>query len=436
MNKKIFLKTFGCQMNIRDSEFVTGILREDGFGIAASAEEADVVLFNSCSVRKHAEDKLFSNIANLNELKRTKPGLVIGLIGCTAQNYKEEAIERVPALDLVCGPGNESDLPKIIKDVLKNRCPIIATGKVNEKRPELFPSYRGDRFKAYVSISEGCDNFCSYCIVPYVRGQERSRDLKAIVKEMTDLARRGFKEVTLIGQNVNSYSSSGRNGFVKLLEAANRIKGIERIRFMTSHPKDASIELLKAMGNLERVCAHLHLPIQSGSDRILRLMKRNYTQKRYLKLVEDYKRLVPEGSITTDIIVGFPSEREEDFNNTLNLMKEIEFDSAFLFKYSPRPPAESSQIDDNVPKEEKEDRLKILLDIQCEISKKRNEPMLGRVLEVLVDGQSARTPTLLTGRTRSNKIAVFEGGRSLIGELVDVEIESITPHALKGRMAA
>ncbi len=421
-------------MNFRDSEFAMGVLLERGFKKADSIKSADVILFNSCSVRKHAEDRLFSNISDLGKLKKSKRDLVIGLIGCTAQNYKDKILEKVPMIDFVCGPGNESDLPYLIKDILKSRCPIIATNKIDLKKPELFPKYRESSFKAYVSIGEGCDNFCSYCIVPYVRGRERSRDLKDIIKEIKDLANRDFIEVTLLGQNVNSYKSGNCKNFAKLLEGINKIKGIRRIRFMTSHPKDASIDLFKAMKGLDKVCEHLHLPLQSGSGRILKLMNRRYTPKEYLKLVDDYRRLVPGGSITTDIIVGFPSETEKDFNDTLKIVNDIMFDGAFMFKYSPRPPARSAALKDDVPGEVKEDRLETLLDRQCEISRVCNEQMKGEIVEVLVDGQNKKISSLLTGRTRTNKVAIFTGREDLVGKLVNVKIESATPHSLKGRI--
>lgn len=426
-------------MNFRDSEFVTGALLEEGYRKAGSANDADVILFNSCSVRKHAEDRLFSNIATLKDLKRKKSGLVIGLIGCTAQNYGSSVLERAPLVDFVCGPGNLTELPNILRDVLKNRCPVVACDKVNDKRSELFPEYRNGSFKAYVSISEGCNNFCSYCIVPYVRGRERSRDSKDIIKEVRDLARRGFKEITLLGQNVNSYGKVTSNklqvtSFVKLLEKLNVIKGIKRIRFMTSHPKDASQDLFKAMRDLENVCEHLHLPLQSGSDRILKLMNRGYTAKKYLKLAEGYKMFVPGGSITTDIIVGFPSETGRDFKKTADLMKKVGFDSAFTFKYSARPPARSSGLKDDVADEEKGKRLNALMDLQAKISEKCNIPMRGEIVRILVDGRNKKEPSMLSGRTRANKIAIFRGDKRLIGRFVNVKIESITPYALKGRI--
>lgn len=426
-------------MNVRDSEWVAGLLIDGGFALAESEENADVVIFNSCSVRKHAEERLFSNINELKELKAKKPGLVMALMGCVAQHLGHNALGRAPILDLVVGPGNEADLPSLIEEVLEQRRHIIATDKVNDERPRAVPEYREGAFKAQVSIGEGCGNYCSYCIVPYVRGRERSRDAKDIMREVQDLAARGFKEILLLGQNVNSYGkvSGSRcqvSGFVGLLEKINAIKGIERIRFMTSHPKDANADLFKAMRDLEKVCEHLHLPLQSGSDRILKLMNRGYTAKKYLKLIEDYKKLVPEGSITTDIIAGFPSETESDFIKTCDIMEEAGFDSAFTFKYSPRPPAKSATLKDDVPQEAKDRRLRAVNDLQCRLSQKRNEAMVGKEAEVLVDGTSKRDPAFISGRTRTNKTTVFEGNKDLIGKFVKIKIGSVSPYALKGRM--
>ena len=429
MSIKVYVKTFGCQMNIRDSEFVAGVLINEGYKLADSVEKADVILFNSCSVRKHAEDRLFSNIADLKKLKAKRPGLIVGLMGCTAQAYKAKALERVKPLDFICGPGNESDIPAIIKNISNDRCGIVATDKVNAKRPELFPEYRREKSKAYISIGEGCNNFCSYCIVPYVRGKERSRNAKDIIREAKDLADRGFKEIMLLGQNVNSY---GYN-FIRLLEELNKIDGIERIRFMTSHPKDASIDLFKAIRDLDKVCEHLHLPLQSGSDRILKLMNRIYTSKRYIKLAESYRTIVPGGALTTDFITGFPTETVCDFKKTTDLMKQVKFDSAYVFKYSPRPPAKSAKLKDDIPKAEKEARLKAILELQSGISLERNIPYEEKIVEVLVDGVNKKEAAILTGRTRANKVVVFEGGKNLIGKLVDVIIEHAVPYVLKGR---
>jgi tRNA-N(6)-(isopentenyl)adenosine-37 thiotransferase enzyme MiaB len=431
MNKKVFVKTFGCQMSFRDSEFVAGNLLESGFTLADSIDAADIIIFNSCSVRKHAEDRLLQNISDLKLLKKKKPGLIIGLMGCTAQSYKSKILDRLPILDFSCGPGNKNDIPGIIKDILEHRGTIIATDKIDEKAVELFPEHREDKYKAYVSIGEGCNNFCSYCIVPYVRGKERSRDSKDIIKEVNGLARRGFKEIVLLGQNVNSYKGIG---FVKLLEELDKIQGIERIRFMTSHPKDASAGLFRAIYDLEKVCAHLHLPLQAGSDRILKLMNRGYTAKKYLSMVKEYKKHVPDGSITTDIIVGFPSETKKDFGKTVKMMKDIGFDGAYMFKYSPRPPAKSSKLKDSVSQKEKEERLDILINLQREISLKQNELLTGKTFDVLVDGQSKKDPGKFTGRTGTNKVVVFYGSSDMIGRIVGVKIESVSPHALRGRV--
>jgi len=429
--KKVFLKTFGCQMSYRDSEFVTGLLLESGFSLAGSMDSADIIIFNSCSVRKHAEDRLISNISDLKLLKKRKPGLIIGLMGCTAQSYKSKILDRLPILDFSCGPGNESDIPNIIKDILEHRGTIVATDKIDNKSPELFPAYREGKYKTSVSIGEGCNNFCSYCIVPYVRGRERSRDAKDIIKEVKGLAKRGFKEIMLLGQNVNSYKGIG---FVKLLKELDSVKGIERIRFMTSHPKDASAGLFKAMRDLKKICPHLHLPLQAGSDRILKLMNRGYTAKKYLDMIKEYKKYLPDGSITTDIIVGFPTETNSDFKKTVKIMNDIGFDGAYMFKYSPRPPAKSSKLKDDVPQDTKELRLDTLINLQREISLKKNELLTGKTFDVLVEGENKKDPSIFTGRTGANKVAVFAGSKDMIGRIVSVKIESVTPHALRGRV--
>lgn len=422
-------------MNTRDSEFVAGILVDKGFRLSDSMDTAEVIIFNSCSVRKHAEERLFNNIDCLKKLKKKNTELVIALMGCTAQAYGPKAIDRSPLIDIVCGTGNETDLPRLIKDVLKKRCRIIAADKVNEKKPEAFPKYRENKFKALVSIGEGCNNFCSYCIVPYVRGRERSRDAKDIIREVKDLAARGFKEVLLLGQNVNSYRAACGKDFINILKDINKIKDIERIRFMTSHPRDAHTELFRAMRDLDKVCEHLHLPLQSGSDRILKLMNRKYNSKKYLKLAEDYKRMVPGGSITTDVIVGFPSESSGDFKKTCDILKEINFDSAYTFKYSPRAGTKSSKLPDDVPPEVKASRLEFISRLQCGISGERNRYLVDKTVEVLIEGTNKKDKAFLIGRTRTNKPAVFKGSVSLTGKLAEIEVESVTPYALRGRIA-
>ena len=431
-------------MNFRDSEFVKGLLFEHGFSETRALGRADVILFNTCSVRKHAEDRAFSNLWDARPLKDKKPHIVIGVIGCMAQAKKEALLEKAPFVDFVCGPDDEQDIPRIIRDILREKIGgVIAVRKVGQPWREVLPRHRDDRIKAFVSISRGCNNFCSYCIVPFVRGRERSRDSEAILKEVRDLARRGFKEVTLLGQNVNSYkghSLTGRKGndFIRLLEDINKIKGIERIRFMTSHPKDASPDLFKAMRDLEHVCEHLHLPVQSGSDRILALMNRGYRARSYLRLAEEYWRIVPDGSITTDIIVGFPTETDTDFRRTKDLMRSIGFDSAFIFKYSPRPPARAVSLPDDVPAEAKKSRNVQLLDMQMKTSEKKNRALIGTRQEILVEGSSqdreAASGAALTGRTRQNKIVIYKARPGDRGKLVTVTIKNSTCHTLFGSL--
>ena len=435
-------------MNERDTEMIYSMLIERGYCVAGSMEEADVVLFNTCSVRKHAEDKVWSNVGMLKEAPRRflrnlsaegnhPKDRIIGVIGCMAQNYKEKIFERLPQVNLVCGTGNIYEIGDFIDRLTEaERDRILAVDK--EQRPESLDgkcsTYRKSALKAYVSIMEGCDNFCSYCIVPYVRGRERSRELDNILTEVRMLVDRGFKEVTLLGQNVNSYCGyrGQKTDFVKLLEKIDKIEGIERIRFTTSHPKDVGEDSFRAMRDLPHLCEHLHLPLQSGSDRILKLMHRGYRALDYFRLIERFRKVLPESSITTDIIVGFPQETREDFEKTRKALEKIEFDSAFIFKYSPRPPAASSKLKDSVSRGEKEERNQILLELQDRISRAKNQRLVGGVEEALVEGRSKKASSQLIGRTRTNKITVFEGRKTLVGKLVKVKIERVTPHTLIG----
>jgi len=353
-------------MNERDSEFVMGLLMEKGFSKADSIDDADIVLFNTCSVRKHAEDRAISNMGIL--LRKTRyASKIFGIIGCSAQALKKDLFRNLPKLNLVCGTGEIHKLPQLIKEASKTQ--VVACGDIDKDFPETISNYRGDKGKTSVSIMRGCNNYCSYCIVPYVRGPERSRRPEDIIKEIENLAKKGFKEVMLLGQNVNSYKGGGCD-FVGLLKLIDKVPGIEKIKFMTSHPKDATTGLFKAMKDLENVSKELHLPIQSGSDRILELMQRGYTAGQYKSLIKELRQLVPDCKITTDIIVGFPTETEEDFKKTYGLMKEVKFNAAYMFKYSPRPPAKSAELKDDVPKKEKERRHKMVLDLQKAISKR------------------------------------------------------------------
>lgn len=373
LQKKVYLRTFGCQMNERDSEWVMGALLEEGYVKVDSPDEADVVIYNTCSVRKHAEHRAISNMGQLAQLKKKRPQMVFGLMGCTAEYYGRGLLEKLPHLDFVCGTGSIHKIADAIKKAMKDREKQSSTGGLLLSLPENNPDYRAGKKDAYVSISRGCNNYCTYCIVPYIRGPERSREPEDILDEVQDLLKRGYINITLLGQNVNSYGKDLKWGldFVGLLKLIDRLEGKKNIKFMTSHPKDASIELFEAMRDLNGLSKHLHLPIQSGSDKMLKAMNRGYDSKYYVSKIKYFRKIVPNGTLTTDIIVGFPGETKEDYEATKGLLKEIGFNASYIFKYSPRPPAVSSKLQDDIPKEIKEKRHKELLEIQKSISKRK-----------------------------------------------------------------
>ncbi|MEK6714574.1 MAG: tRNA (N6-isopentenyl adenosine(37)-C2)-methylthiotransferase MiaB, partial [Candidatus Omnitrophota bacterium] len=396
---KVFIKTFGCQMNFRDSEAVLGMMVDCGYSVANAPEDADVILINTCSVRQHAEERAISvagsfkklvtplrfrtkGARNLNEGGNHSDEKIIGMIGCAAQSLKQELFKKLPHLDFIAGPSEISRIPKIIEEIREKRQKIAAVD-LEKLRPEkLYSSgYTEDKKHAYVNISEGCDNYCSYCLVPYVRGTLRHRKAKNIIKEIKKLVSLGITDITLLGQNVNAYGSERctvnslqekqkkKIDFVELLKMVNEVEGLKSFSFVTSHPKDASIELFYAMRDLPKLKKYLHLPVQSGSDRILKLMNRGYTLRRYQELVGAYRKIAPNAELTTDIIVGFPSEADEDFQATHDLLKNMKFNSAYIFKYSPRPKTKAQEMPDDVPKDIKEKRHQILLDMQKKISK-------------------------------------------------------------------
>lgn len=394
-DKKVYLKNFGCQMNVRDSEVICGLLTKEGYKITDEPAEADIVIFNTCSVRQHAEDKVWSEIGRISKrytlnairsTKKSKP--LIGLIGCMAQNYKEQVFERSPAVDFVVGPSDIHKVPGIIKELRRNgdsprsgTVPIFYERKIWETDGEVRPEeiyhtgFYEDKEHAYVVISEGCSNLCSYCVVPYVRGTLRNRNYEDILKEIEEAIAKGISKITLLGQNVNAYQSSAIScqpsaDFIQLLRIVNEIEGVKEFSFITSHPRDTSIELFKTMSECDKLKKYLHLPVQSGSDKILEMMNRGYTRKFYLDLVDNYRKIVKGGILSTDIIVGFPGETEADFQDTYNLVKEIQFDSAYIFKYSPRPNTEALKCPDDVSKEEKERRHHLILELQKRISNK------------------------------------------------------------------
>ena len=368
--KKVYIRTFGCQMNEGDSEFIAGLFLKEGYKFADSPENADIILFNTCSVREHAEERAIQSMGNLMHKHKNR---LYGIVGCGAQALKGDLFRRLPALNIVCGTGEIARLPELIKEASKSR--VEALDNIDKPFPEIKTTYRKSDKYAYVSIMRGCNNFCSYCIVPYVRGKERSRKAENIIGEIKDLAEKGVRDITLLGQNVNSYRAGNRSklDFAELLKKINDIDGLEKIRFLTSHPKDVTIKLFETMRSCDKVAPHLHLPLQSGSDKILKLMRRGYTRRKYLNLVRKARGLIPDLRVTTDVIVGFPSENKKDFNDTLSLMKKIKFNSAYIFKYSPRAKTAAAKMKDSVSEEDKKRRHKVLLDLQKEISRKSCE---------------------------------------------------------------
>ncbi|MDO8603635.1 MAG: tRNA (N6-isopentenyl adenosine(37)-C2)-methylthiotransferase MiaB [Candidatus Omnitrophota bacterium] len=382
--KKVYIRTFGCQMNEHDSARLKDLLVERGHVICDSPEFADTVIFNTCSVRKHAEDRVYGKVGTLAKLKLKKPGLMIGIIGCMAEAQRDVIFRKLPIVDFLCGPADLDKVPDIIDKVHDGAGHIMYLGGYKSKIIPEFSKDRRDRGRAYVKIMEGCDNFCSYCIVPYVRGRERSRPSKDILEEIRKLVKSGVKEITLLGQNVNSYGKGLKEkiNFVGLLIKIDNLAHLSgepagspdrwacgvKINFLTSHPKDASQELFRAMRDLKSISKDLHLPIQSGSDKMLKRMNRRYTVAKYKKLVKSFRGIVKNGSVTSDVIVGFPGEVEIDFNDTVNVIKELRFNSAYIFKYSPRPLTKASKFKDDVSLQEKERRHKVLLNIQKEIS--------------------------------------------------------------------
>jgi len=437
---KYYLGTFGCQMNENDSEKLAGMLAEMGYIETDRQEESDLIIFNTCCVRENAEEKVYGHLGALKKLKEENPDLVIGVCGCMMQQAEnvEHIKKKYRHVNLIFGTHNLYRFAELLYTARNSDKPVIDVWESEGKIAEGLPIERKDPVKAWVTIMYGCNNFCSYCIVPYVRGRERSRSISDIVSEITKIAESGRKEVTLLGQNVNSYGKDldDKVSFADLLKEVNKIDGIERIRFMTSHPKDLSDELILAMKECDKVCEHLHLPVQAGSTKILKEMNRKYTKEQYIELIEKIKENIPGIAITTDIIVGFPGETEEDFNDTLDVVKKCRYDSAYTFLYSKRTGTPAAKRPDQVPDEEKKKRFEKLLEVQNKISKEINDELLGKELEVLVEGVSKTNPNTFTGRTRTNKVVNFEGSNDLIGKLVMVRIEKSQTWSLEGRITA
>ena len=441
MDKKLFIETYGCQMNVADSEVVATIMQLAGYKVCQSIVEADAVFLNTCSVRENAEQKIINRLEYLNSMRRQGHKLIIGVLGCMAERVREELMEQHGA-DLVCGPDAYLRLPELTALVEAGHKAIDVELSTTETYADVVPQrLHANRIGGFVTIMRGCNNFCHYCIVPYTRGRERSRNVESILREVRDLQARGFKEVTLLGQNVNSYrcetpipsDTKVQVDFPALLRTVAQTVPDMRVRFTTSHPKDMSDEMLRVMAEEPNVCRHIHLPVQSGSNRILKLMNRKYTREWYLDRVEAIKRIVPDCTITTDIFVGYCSESEADHQQSLELMREVRYDSAFMFKYSERPGTYAARhLPDDVPEEVKIRRLNELIALQNEISADNNRQMVGRTVEVLAEGTSKRSHEQLFGRTEGNKVVVFDRGQHHIGEKVILRVTESSSATLKG----
>lgn len=436
--RKCLTHTFGCQMNERDSEILFGFLDQMGYKRTDQEMEADLILFNTCCIREKAESKVMSQLGELRKYKEKKPDMIIGVCGCMMQ--QEGVADRIrssaPHVNLIFGTHNLHHFPEYIYNLYQTDQKQIHILEKEEGIQEGLPSYREYPFKALVNIIYGCNNFCTYCIVPYVRGRERSRRMEQILADVRQLVADGVVEVTLLGQNVNSYGLDLHDGttFPGLLQELEKVDGLKRIRYMTSHPKDLTEELVKAIAASKKVCHHFHLPIQSGSTNILRQMNRKYSKEDYLDLVALIRRYVPDAAITTDIIVGFPGETEEDFLETIDVVQKVRFDNAFTFIYSKRSGTPAAKFSDLISLEEKKDRLQRLNDILGEISKELNDHLQNSMVEVLVEGPSKTNPDMLTGRTETNKTVIFAGSPSLIGKIVTVHVTEAQTWILKGAL--
>ncbi len=435
MKKNLKILTYGCQMNVAESERMAGQLQKIGYELAENFSDADLILINSCCVRSSAEDKIYGKIGELKKYKMQKPSLILGVTGCLAQKDGEDLAKKFPQLDFVLGTGRRGELVEVVKNLESARNQFVDTSNVSGMISDenIFP-IRGGGVSAFVPIMYGCNNFCTYCIVPYVRGRERSRLPEEIFSEMREAVDSGFKEITLLGQNVNSYGKDHKlKTFAELLTDADKISGLERLRFMTSHPKDLSDDLISAMANGKKICEHIHLPAQYGSNKILRKMNRVYTVENYLELVKKIRAAIPEISLTTDLIVGFPGETEDDFKQTLEFLQEVQFDMAFTFIYSIRSGTPAANFENQIDDETKHRRLDELMKVQNKISLEKNLKHQNKIVEVLVEGASKTDKNIFTSRTRTNKLVLFPHETEKPGDLVQVKVEQVQTWILKGR---
>lgn len=433
MSKSYFIETYGCQMNVADSELVSGLLTREGFSETKDIHTADAIFVNTCAIREHAEDKVHSRLGYYHQIKRKNPKTIIGVLGCMAQNLKEDILESKPFVDIVLGPDSYRRLPEMIRERSNESSHLVDTKLSRfEVYDDMFPS-RNKGINAWISIMRGCDKFCTFCIVPFTRGRERSRSVEGIVQEATQAVSDGFIEVTLLGQNVNSYHHEGQK-FHELLDAVAQIPGLKRIRYTSPHPEDMTQDVLNVMAKYDNICNYVHLPLQAGNDEVLNRMNRTYTKDQFLARVNQIRNTLPNVGISTDIIVGFPGENEAEFQETMDVMEVVKFDSAFTFKYSSRPGTKAAEFDDHVPEDEKQYRLERLIEMQQKHTLFRNKAIVGRVEMVLVEKESKRSKKQWAGRTDANKWVVFNKENAKIKDLIPVKIMDARGITLHGEI--
>jgi len=431
--KTYFIETYGCQMNVADSELISGLLTREGFSETKDIHTADAIFVNTCAIREHAEDKVHSRLGYYHQIKRKNPKTIIGVLGCMAQNLKEDILESKPFVDIVLGPDSYRRLPEMIRERSNESSHLVDTKLSRfEVYDDMFPS-RNKGINAWISIMRGCDKFCTFCIVPFTRGRERSRSVEGIVQEAAQAVSDGFIEVTLLGQNVNSYHHEGQK-FHELLDAVAQIPGLKRIRYTSPHPEDMTQDVLNIMAKYDNICNHVHLPLQAGNDKVLNRMNRTYTKDQFLARVNQIRNTLPNVGISTDIIVGFPGENEAEFQETMDVMEVVKFDSAFTFKYSSRPGTKAAEFDDHVPEDEKQHRLERLIEMQQKHTLFRNKTIVGRVEMVLVEKESKRSKKQWAGRTDANKWVVFNKENAKIKDLIPVKIMDARGITLHGEI--
>jgi tRNA-2-methylthio-N6-dimethylallyladenosine synthase len=430
--KKVYLETYGCQMNDYDSELVRSILEAHDYEFTDSEKDAEVIFLNTCAIRENAHSKIYARLGEIKHIKEENRKRVVGLLGCMAQNLRGQLKTHEALVDIFAGPDSYKRLPKMIESVLENNQKQYDFGLSEfEDYSDVYPR-RVSGVNAWIAVMRGCNNFCTFCVVPYTRGRERSRSPESVVLEAEKLAAEGFKQITLLGQNVNSYYCNGKD-FADLMDRVAQVKGIERVRFTSPHPKDFPDKFLQVMVENPKICNHIHLPLQAGNDRILDMMARTYTKKSFLELVEKIRKTIPEVTLTTDIIVGFCSESDRDFEDTYEVMQDVEFDSAFIFKYSERKNTTAyRKYPDDVPPHKKTERIVRLNELQKAISLKKNKGAIGGTCEVLLEGPSKKNPDEWMGRTDGNKIVIVRNGRFQVGRLIQVEIQDATANTLFG----